>query len=190
MKTSRRKFLSKTALSVGGAGFLATSANAGVLSSETNERLPREVWIASLTQHELKGNSVREIIGSAVKAIETVAAYKPDIVCLPEAFHVQGLPKRPSYAESAEEPIGHLTSPLAEVAKKIRSYVIASIYTVEKGNYYNAAVLIDRDGKLAGVYKKIRPTEGEIIQRGLCPGPVDPPVFETDFGKIGIQICF
>src|SRR3712207_7956687 len=36
---------------------------------------------------------------------------------------------------------------------------------------------------------KCRPTDGEIAS-GVRPGPLDPPVFETDFGKIGIQICF
>jgi predicted amidohydrolase len=68
--------------------------------------------------------------------------------------------------------------------------VIAPIYTLEKGHHYNSAVLIDRNGKLAGVYHKIRTTEGEINETGLSPGPIDPPVFDTDFGKIGIQTCF
>jgi predicted amidohydrolase len=54
---------------------------------------------------------------------------------------------------------------------------------------FNSAVLIDRAGKVVGRYDKIRPTEGEL-EKQVSPGPVDPPVFETDFGRIGIQICF
>jgi hypothetical protein len=50
-------------------------------------------------------------------------------------------------------------------------------------------MLIDRAGKMIGEYRKIRPAENEI-ESGVRPGPIDPPVFETDFGKIGIQICF
>src|SRR5687768_979857 len=196
MKRSRRSFLSKTALGVGGAGFLNSSVNAGGLDpvaapAEKNKRLPREVWVAALTQYDLRGNTVKELIANTVKAMESVASYTPDVVCLPETFHVAGLPKSlPLSAETAEEPIGHITRPLADFAKKFRCYVIAPIYTVEKGHHYNSAVLIDRNGKLAGVYHKIRPTEGEINKTGLSPGPIDPPVFDTDFGKIGIQICF
>lgn len=196
MKTSRRNFLSKTALGVGGAGFLSTSANAGGRDpvagpAEKSKRLPREVWIATLTQNDLRGDTVAAVIASAVKAMQSVAGYQPDIICLPETFHTAGLSKQlPLSATTAEHPIGHLTQPLADFAKKFRCYVIAPVYTIEKGNYYNTAVLIDRNGKLAGVYHKIRPTEGEINETGLRPGPIDPPVFDTDFGRIGIQICF
>jgi predicted amidohydrolase len=50
-------------------------------------------------------------------------------------------------------------------------------------------VLIDRRGRIVGQYHKIRPTENEL-RNGTCPGVIDPAVFETDFGTIGIQICF
>src|SRR5687768_1359185 len=98
MKTSRRNFLSKTALGVGGAGFLSTSVNAGGLyptaaPAEKNKRLPREVWVATLTQYDLRGNTVKELIANTVKVMESAASYTPDVVCLPEAFHVSGLPK-------------------------------------------------------------------------------------------------
>jgi predicted amidohydrolase len=67
--------------------------------------------------------------------------------------------------------------------------VICSTYTRENGRFYNAAVLLDREGKYAGEYRKINPTSGEM-ERGVTPGPLDPPVFRTDFGTIGIQICY
>jgi len=50
-------------------------------------------------------------------------------------------------------------------------------------------VVIDHAGKLMGEYRKIHPTEGEI-EDGIRPGPLNPPVFKTDFGVIGVQICF
>jgi predicted amidohydrolase len=67
--------------------------------------------------------------------------------------------------------------------------VICPILIRDRNRTYNAAIVIDRQGRIIGRYCKIRPTEGEL-QRGICPGPDDPPVFETDFGTIGIQICF
>jgi predicted amidohydrolase len=67
--------------------------------------------------------------------------------------------------------------------------VICPILIRDSDRTYNAAIVIDRQGRIIGRYCKIRPTEGEL-DRGICPGPDDPPVFETDFGTIGIQICF
>jgi len=52
-------------------------------------------------------------------------------------------------------------------------------------------VLIDRQGNIAGAYHKAHPVDSETQNgEGIIPGPVRPPVFETDFGKIGMQICF
>ena len=40
-----------------------------------------------------------------------------------------------------------------------------------------------------GEYRKAHPTEGEISE-GIKPGILNPSVFHTDFGIIGVQICF
>jgi predicted amidohydrolase len=48
--------------------------------------------------------------------------------------------------------------------------------------------LIDREGRLIGKYRKVY-LPREEIEAGLTPGN-DYPVFRTDFGKIGIMICW
>ena len=53
---------------------------------------------------------------------------------------------------------------------------------------YNTAVLLDRTGKLMGKYRKVY-LPREEIQGGLTPGN-DFPVFDTDFGKVGMMICW
>jgi hypothetical protein len=67
--------------------------------------------------------------------------------------------------------------------------MICPTYTRQHGKFYNSAVVIDREGQCLGEYRKIHPTVSEM-ELGVVPGPVDPPVFQTDFGKIGVQICF
>ena len=42
---------------------------------------------------------------------------------------------------------------------------------------------------MRGEYRKIHPTIGEM-NSGVMPGPLNPPVFQTDFGAVGAQICF
>jgi len=50
-------------------------------------------------------------------------------------------------------------------------------------------VLLDRKGDIQDEYKKIHPTPGEM-EYGVYPGAEKARVWETDFGKIGVQICF
>jgi predicted amidohydrolase len=67
--------------------------------------------------------------------------------------------------------------------------VVYPVYTRENGKTFNSAVFIDRQGNRMGEFRKIHLTEGEI-ESGLTPGPLQPPVFKTDFGIVGAQICF
>jgi len=53
---------------------------------------------------------------------------------------------------------------------------------------YNTAVLLNRDGQLAGKYRKVH-LPREEWKKGITPGH-SYPVFGTDFGTIAIQICY
>ncbi len=155
-----------------------------------NDRLPREVWIATLSQNRLEARNYKEMMKKMLWRMEEIVAYEPDIVCLPEVFPFVNLDTdRPPLKEVAEVPIGAISQSFAEFAKEHRCYVVCPIYTKENDRYYNSAVFIDREGKLLGEYRKIHPTIGEI-ENGIIPGPLEPPVFKTDFGIVGAQICF
>ena len=148
---------------------------------------PREVWIAAMTQNNIAGKNFKEKIDAALQQMENAVSFKPDIYCLPETFLD---PAQKSLDTNAEDGSGRIAAPFQAFAKKHNCYIICPINTVENGKYYNAAVLIDRQGKMIGQYRKCRITEEEVEVMGLTPGPIDPPVFKTDFGTIGIQICF
>jgi predicted amidohydrolase len=115
--------------------------------------------------------------------------YQPDIICLPECFAYFGLPQAAAIPAVAEQVPGLVVTPLQDFARTHQCYVICPTYSRAGGHNYIAAVLIDRAGKVVGEYRKSRPTADEIAG-GVRPGPLLPPVFQTDFGKIGIQICF
>jgi predicted amidohydrolase len=53
---------------------------------------------------------------------------------------------------------------------------------------YNTAVLIDREGNVAGKYRKVY-LPREEVEKGITPGN-DYPVFQTDFGTVGMMICY
>jgi predicted amidohydrolase len=93
-----------------------------------------------------------------------------------------------SLAEETDRSAELLTEFMA-FARANQCYMICPIYTHENGHIYNSAVVIDRQGNRVGEYRKMHLPEGEI-KLGITPGPLQPPVFKTDFGTIGIQICF
>jgi predicted amidohydrolase len=80
-------------------------------------------------------------------------------------------------------------------AKKHECYLIVPMVFREEGSpvrYTNAAVLVDRQGDIAGIYRKVHPCsdrKGELLEDGMVPGQ-DFPVFNCDFGKVGVQICY
>lgn len=193
-QVTRRGFLRNASLCLGASIITGSrQAAAGQQSAPPvakNSRLPREVWVASISQNRLEATNHEEMIKKMLGRMEEVVSYEPDIICLPEVFPFVNLSvDRPPLDEVAEVPIGPISVPFAEFAKKHNCHVVYPIYTKEHGRYYNAAVFIDRAGRLLGEYRKIHPTIGEM-ENGITPGPAKPPVFKTDFGVVGAQICF
>lgn len=122
--------------------------------------------------------------------VDRALKQKPDLVCLPEAFTGVGVDRE----EDVAEPVpGPTTEALAQRAKAHCCYVICPIRTARDGKQWNTAVVIDRSGDILGLYDKVHPVttspDYTVFENGVFPGS-DPPVFDLDFGRIGIQICF
>ena len=88
---------------------------------------------------------------------------------------------------------GELLDKMGAQARQHRTYLVLPLFLREEdGTFSNAAVLLDRRGEVAGIYRKVHPVLGQddhILEGGVTPGR-DFPVFTCDFGKLGIQICF
>lgn len=80
-------------------------------------------------------------------------------------------------------------------AREHNTYVVVSFNMIEDREneiVNNVAVLFDRQGEVAGIYKKvfcIAPMASDLLEGGRTPG-VEFPVFDTDFARIGILICW
>ncbi len=118
--------------------------------------------------------------------IEQAGKSGADIICLGEGITIVSTGK--DFEEVSETIPGNTTRILGEAARKAGMYVIAGIYERDGTLIYNTAVLIDRKGNVAGKYRKTHLPQTEV-EGGLTPGD-SYPVFETDFGKIGIEICY
>jgi len=88
---------------------------------------------------------------------------------------------------------GPSTDACAKRAREAHCYVICAIKNQRGGRYWNSAVMIDRDGQIAGVYDKLCPVTRKAdyteMEGGITPAS-QLPVFDLDFGRVGVQICF
>jgi predicted amidohydrolase len=120
--------------------------------------------------------------------IEKAANKSADVVVFPELALSAGYFLGERYHTVAEPVPGHATDAIAKKARECNVYVIAGIAERSpSGALYDSAVAFDRHGELFAVYRKthiFKPTES-IFQAGD-----ELPVFDTDFGKIGILICY
>jgi predicted amidohydrolase len=110
-----------------------------------------------------------------------------DLVCLPEMLN-KGSRRHASYEEVAEELRGRTYHLLSGKAQQFGMYVLGCIYERDGDFLFNTAFLLDRAGDLVGTYRKVHlywPEERE----GISPGDSFP-VFETDFGTVGVMICY
>ncbi|MFB3826415.1 MAG: carbon-nitrogen hydrolase family protein [Bryobacteraceae bacterium] len=153
---------------------------------ETPAPKPRPVTIASVNFRPDKAagpeDSVRQFLGVVQAKVPATA----DLILLPEGITVVATGMK--YADVAEPVPGRTTSALGEVARRRKAYIAAGIYEREGPAVYNTAVLLDRSGKLAGKYRKVY-IPREEFEGGITPG-IDYPVFQTDFGRVGMMICY
>ncbi len=119
--------------------------------------------------------------------IDRCGKESPDIIVLSECMYERGVaPKDPKKDYETEN--GYMVSKVREKAIQYNSYIVYNFHEVENGEYYNTSLLIGRDGSTVGKYRKTHLTVGEL-ERGLTPGN-SYPVFDTDFGKVGLLICY
>ena len=105
-----------------------------------------------------------------------------DLILLPEACT----------GEAIIEPLdGDAVKRVSAIASKHGVYIVLSMYRkTETEARINSSVLIGRKGEVCCVYDKVYPFWSEFDLNPPCAIGRDAPVFETDFGKVGMAICF
>ena len=116
--------------------------------------------------------------------VSQASSLKSDLVAFPEICNYLGAQDPWQF----EELDGPTITAIARKARQHSIYVVCPLATMDGPKRRNSSVLIARDGHVAGVYHKNVPTHGEL-DVGIIPG-TETPVFETDFGRAGLCICF
>jgi predicted amidohydrolase len=154
--------------------------------TETKPPAARKVRLAAVNHRPHNSKSPQENLVQFAGLIAEAACKKADIVCLPEGITLTGTGKK--YIDVAEPIPGPSTYFLGEQARKHHLYVVAGLYERAGPVLYNTSVLIGRTGELVGKYRKVC-LPREEIDGGMTPG-ADYPVFDTDFGRVAMMICW
>ena len=136
-----------------------------------------------------------ENLSRALEQIETAAKRGAQVVCLPELFRTQYFCQREdaSLFDLAEPIPGSTTEKVSEAARRLGVAVIASIFERRApGIYHNTAAMIDADGKLAGIYRKMHIPDDPLYYEKyyFTPGDLGYKAFDTSFGRVGALVCW
>ncbi|KAJ2949605.1 hypothetical protein O0L34_g15527 [Tuta absoluta] len=167
-------------------------------------RNPRTVKIG-LVQHSIvlptnrPIKDQREAIFEKVqRIIEVAAAEGVKVLCLQETWSMPFFlctKEKEKWAEFAESPTddGPSLVLLSKLAKKYEMVIVSPILEKDgDGNWWNTAVVIDNNGKIMGKHRKTHlPSVGSFSETSYySPGNMGHAVFETEYAKIAVNICY
>src|SRR6202171_5835565 len=136
-----------------------------------------------------------ENMRKAVLGIREAADRGAQIVCLQELFRSQYFCQTEDHQffDLAEPVPGPSTELLAKLAGELGVVIIASLFEKRaEGLYHNTAAILDADGRYLGKYRKMHiPDDPQYYEKFyFTPGDLGFPNFQTQYGKIGVQICW
>jgi len=131
----------------------------------------------------------------SIDRIRDAAAAGAQVICLQEVFNTQ----YPCQAEEHDrfalaEPIpGPTTTALQKIAKELQVVIIVPLFERRThGLYHNSAVVLDADGSIAGLYRKMHiPDDPLYLEKFyFTPGDLGFLAFPTRYARIGVCICW
>jgi len=131
----------------------------------------------------------------AIHWIREAAAGGAAIVCLPEPFRSQYFCQSEEAArfDLAEPAPGPTTGALAKVAAELKIVVVAPVFERRAaGLYHTSAVVLDTDGRIAGLYRKMHIPDdpGYYEKFYFTPGDLGFVAVDTPVASIGVLICW
>jgi len=131
----------------------------------------------------------------AIRKVREAAAKGAQIICLEELFRSQYFCREEDARlfDLAETIPGPSTDALSPVAKELGVVIIASLFEKRAiGLYHNTVAVIDADGTLLGIYRKMHIPDDPLFFEKFyfTPGDLGFRAFDTKFGRIAVLICW
>ena len=136
-----------------------------------------------------------ENLKKAVAGIREAASKGAEIICLQELFRSQYFCREENAElfDLAETIPGPSTETLSAVAKELQVSLVASLFEKRaQGLYHNTAAILDADGSLIGVYRKMHIPDDPLYFEKFyfTPGDLGFMNFETRYSRIGVLVCW
>jgi len=135
--------------------------------------------------------NLKKTLAGAEKAVRQGAK----IICTQELFRSQYFCQSEDheYFKLAEPIPGPTTKVFQKFARQHRVVVIASLFEKRAaGLYHNTAAIIDADGSLLGLYRKMHIPDDPLYYEKFyfTPGDLGFRAWQTRYAKIGVLICW
>ena len=134
-------------------------------------------------------------LDKAAERVRQAAREGARIVCLPELFRAQYFCQREDVElfDLAETIPGPSTERLGAVAREEKVVVVASLFERRAaGLYHNTAAVLEADGSLKGIYRKMHIPDDPLYYEKFyfTPGDLGFRAFDTEVGRIGALVCW
>jgi N-carbamoylputrescine amidase len=131
----------------------------------------------------------------AIARVREAAGRGATLICLPELFRTLYIGQREDHElfNLAEPVPGPSTEALGKVARELGVVIVASLFERRApGLYHNTAAILDADGKVAGIYRKMHiPDDPSYYEKFyFTPGDLGFKAFDTAAGRIGTLVCW
>jgi predicted amidohydrolase len=190
---------------VGFLGILLTlpAVGADIPPNSTSDRPPRKVIVGTVMQPfwgkhpglQKRLDQLTTIVDRLQAESEKKYGRGLDLAVLPEMALTGEGEAVGGVADWSYPLAGAVQDAFAQEARKIHSYIVLPTFLLEDRatkRCSNAAILFGRQGEVVGIYRKVHlvvDIDSGSMEHGSTPG-AEEPVFQCDFGRVGIQICY
>jgi len=155
---------------------------------------PRPAVVGVCSLRQVGAKSPKTLLDDTVAMIDAMArraedqGWHLDLAVLPECSFEFAQGNVETIAQDLDGPV---VTAVAERARRHGTYATAPVPLRRDDRVYNSVVILDRQGEPVGTYEKVFPVmmgDGSL-EYGITPGR-EFPVFDLDFGRVGVQICW
>ena len=137
------------------------------------------------------GANLKQTLARATRAAQAGA----QIICTPELFRTRYFCQSEDHKHFAlaEKIPGPTTDAFSKLAKQHKVVVIVSLFEKRApGVYHNTAAVIDADGSLLGIYRKMHIPDDPLYYEKFyfAPGDLGFKAWQTRYAKIGVLVCW
>ena len=141
------------------------------------------------------GPSPEENFSNTLQAVSRAADQGAQVLCTQELFRPQYFCQCQDHDQFhlAESVPGPTTEAFSEIAARKGVVIVASVFEKRgPGLYHNTAAIIDADGSLLGIYRKMHIPDDPLYNEKFyfTPGDLGFQAWSTRFGRIGVLICW